>query len=388
MRRESVSKLVRMATVAIGCASCLWLVGCHGAVGNAPDGSAGAGTGHAGTGGQSAGGSGGNAQAGSGGGSPSDAAVDRIVVGNDGPTQPGLAHAPFVAVGYAAMRAFSADGKSWIVAPAPSPLPAGWSGPPVSGDNQWLFRGGCYGGGKFVAVGGTANSMGLLMSSTDGSSWTVVGGMQSNDDCAYGQGHFVTNGRTSPDGVTWTLVPGPVSARQMVFGGGIFIAAGDNGGGAIAYSTDGQSWGQLPISYVGTDGARKGYNAAAYGGGHFIAVNTGIVDAPIFEWDGATAQSFSETPRTTILGSNVAITAVAYGRGAFVIATDGFIYRRPDGATTWDKSAYSGASGLASLVITDDLYVTAAAWSVDGIAWSPSTNPPAEVTRIVPTVGP
>jgi len=337
-----------------------------------------------GTGGQTGGGAGGKGQSGGVTGTGGQGGTT-VTTGDAGVTEL-RPHAPFVAVGYSALRAFSPDGKSWTKAAAPTTLPTGWSGPPVDGDNQWLFRGGCYGAGRFLAVGGTAGDMGLLMSSNDGSAWTLVGGAQSNDACAYGLGHFVTNVRYSTDGTTWTNTTTAFSARQMVFGHGLFVSVADNGGGDVAYSSDGMNWKSLPITYVGTSGGDLGYTAVAYGNGRFLALNLNHDDSPIFEWDGASAQSFTETPRTTALGGNVTATALAYGQGTFVIATSNTLYRRADGATSWTQSTYKGTSDLLALVITDDIWVSDSAWSTDGINFTPATNPPPEITRIVPTM--
>ena len=293
-------------------------------------------------------------------------------------------HAPFIAVGEAANRAFSADGKSWTTAANPTTLPPGWTGPPLPGDNQWLFRGVCYGAGKYLAVGGTGGDVGLMMVSADGKAWSLVGGAQANDDCAYALGRWATGKRTSLDGATWTLIPSPISSRQMVFWGGLFVSVTDIGTGAVNYATDGQSWKALPITYVGTDTNRRGYDILARGGGHFIAANTVRADAPIFEWDGVSPQSFTETPRASLLGSNVAITALAFGRGKFVIATSGALFQRPAAGGTWTKTAYTGTDQIRQLVVTPDLYVTAGAWSADGVTWTPSTHPPS-ATRIIGT---
>jgi hypothetical protein len=292
---------------------------------------------------------------------------------------------PFVAVGEQAGRAFSMDGKTWVKAADPVTLPSGWVGPPVPGDNQWLFRGGCQGAGRFLAVGGTANDQGLMMISSNGRDWTLVGGAQANGDCAFGNGRWMTNVRTSADGTTWQPIAAPVEARQVLFGGGLFVAVTDQSGGTFTYSSDGQTWTKLPITYVGTDTNRLGYNAVIYGDGRFLAVNTARADAPILEWDGVSPQSFTETPRAQILGSNIAITVVAYGRGQAVIATSGFLYRRAAGTTTWQKTAYTGTSDFFVLVITNDLFVTPDAWSSDGISWSKATNSLPAVTKIIPT---
>jgi hypothetical protein len=364
------------------------------AAGSGGGASAGTGGASAGTGGASAGSGGasagtGGASAGTGGASAGSGGASGGGGGSAGAGAAGSGasdevHAPFVAVGEAAGRAFSADGKSWTKAADPTTLPSGWTGPPAAGDNQWLFRGGCYGAGKYLAVGGTGGDQGLMMISADGKAWSLVGGAQANDDCAYGLGRWVTSKRYSLDGATWTVISSPISSRQMVFGSGLFVSVTDIGTGAVEYSGDGLSWNKLPITYVGTDTNRLGYDMLTRGGGRFIAANSVRSDSPIFEWDGVSAQSFTETPRATLLGSNVAITALAYGRGKFVIATSGALFQRPAAGGTWTKTSYTGTGQLRELVVTPDLYVTPNAWSADGVTWTPSTNPPS-ATRIIAT---
>jgi hypothetical protein len=261
-------------------------------------------------------------------------------------------------------------------------LPAGWSGPPVSGDNQWLLRGACYGAGKFIVVGGTGGDKGLMLSSSNGKDWTLVGGEMANDDCAYGNNLWVTQNRYSSNGTTWTKIAG-TSSREIVFGNGRFVSAGDHEGGNISYTKDGKTWTDLAIAFVGTGTNRKGYNRIAYGNGHFIAVNNFLQTSPIFEWDGASDTSFSETSRTTALGENVSIDEVAYGRGAFYIASPGFLFRRADGAMRWEKAAFRGAGSLHNLLVTDDLFLTEQVWSADGVTFTKAFNAPEAINKLV-----
>jgi hypothetical protein len=293
---------------------------------------------------------------------------------------------PFVAVGYATLRAYSSDGKSWTTAAAPSPLPGSFSGPPQDGDNKWLLRGVCTDGSRYVAVGGTGGDQGLVLLASGGQAWTVVGGVQANDDCAHGNGFWITPGRQSADAKNWTkaVTPSP-SSRRIVFAGGIFVSVGDQGGGAVSYTRDGNRWTTLPIKYVGTDADRKGYNTLAVGNGRFLAMNSGRTDAPIFEWDGKSDTSFKETPRPPELSGAIVYT-LAYGRGAFYIASFNALYRLPDGATTWEKLQGQGAKEIYSLVVTDDLFVDPRYWSADGVHWSASTGTPAfGITKVVGT---
>jgi len=286
-------------------------------------------------------------------------------------------------VGYKAVRAFSADGKTWTTAPDPAVLPAGWTGPSVYGDNQWLLRGACWGQGKFLAVGGTGGDLGLMLASTDGNAWSLVGGAQANDDCAYGNGLWVTQIRWSQDGTTFTKLTTGTSARRIVYGDGVFVAAGDN---SIAYTKDGKSWTSLAITFKGaTPADRKGYNHVAFGNHRFLAVNTTIATAPVFEWDGVSDTSFTETPHPADLPGSQTYD-LAYGRHAFYVSGFGALYRRADGATTWQKIAgMGGATELYNLAVTDDLFVDERWWSADGALWTKSTNPPEGITKIVAT---
>jgi hypothetical protein len=293
----------------------------------------------------------------------------------------GAAGPPFVAVGYGTIRASSDDGKTWVRAPDPTMLPTGWVGPPISGDNQWLLRGGCFGRGLFVAVGGTGGDKGLLLTSNDGSTWRVIG-EQANDDCAYGNGLFVTSSRYSTDGVTWIRAMRAAPTRNMVFGADLFVTAGDQNGGNVSYTRDGRAWTNLAITFVGTGTMRKGYSRIAYGNGRFVAVHTFFQDSPIFEWDGKTDTSFTERSRTAELGEPATVQAIAYGRGAFVLLSSGFLFRRPDGATAWQKIKTAGARPGGNLVVTDQLYVTDRAWSIDGVTWVAATNPPTSITKL------
>ena len=281
---------------------------------------------------------------------------------------------PFVAFGDATLRAYSPDGKTWTVAPSPSPLPAGWTGTPQSGDNQWLLRGGCYGAGLFVAVGGTGGDQGLLLTSTDGQTWSVNPMVQANDDCAYGNGVFVTATRYSSDGMTWNRATNYApSCRRIAFGNGVFVAVGDQGPGAVSYTQDGKSWTTLATSFTGSDMSRKGYTSIAFGNGHFLAINSSIGDAPIFEWDGASASSFTETAMPSLL-QGAARYAVVFGRGAFYIASDDSLFKRDETTKTWTKLQGSGAQQLLSLVVTTDVISNPQWWTTDGAQWQPATG--------------
>jgi hypothetical protein len=138
----------------------------------------------------------------------------------------------------------------------------------TTGHTRDLIRGACWGAGRFVGVGGNAESVSWV--SEDGVSWRdheAPGPWLA--DCAYGNGRFVAAGGAplvSFDGVTWT--PGPAAAprhiRTLVFGGGVFVGGGD--AGTIVTTTDGAAWERTATA--GTDG----FVASAWGGGFFVLV--------------------------------------------------------------------------------------------------------------------
>jgi hypothetical protein len=362
-----------IAVVAIGC-------------GSSDSGSATGSGGSPAGGGSNVGGAGASSESGGGGGTADASSNGGGGSGGDG----GSAHPPklgppFVAVGYGALRASSNDGKSWTVAPDPTTLPAGWTRPLTSGDDKFLLRGACTGLGRYLSVGGTGGDQGLMLASNDATTWALVGGAMANDDCAFGNGVWITNTRYSPDGRTWTQLPygKGASARAIVFGDGKFVAAGDEGGGSIAYSTDGQSWKTLAITFVGTDQNRKGYNAIAFGEGRFVAINANVADAPVFTWDGASDTSFKETPRPAELGM-APLYGVVYGQGAFYLLSFDALYRSTDGSSTWELLQGTGGRELYHAVITDEIFVSDRYWSIDGKAWNASTGTSVKgVTKII-----
>jgi hypothetical protein len=334
----------------------------------------GGGSGTSGSGaGSSGGGAGGNV-------SPTDAGTPGD--GSSASGDPTSWGPPFVGFGYRSARIYSMDGKTWTQAPDPAVLPPTWTGPPVDGDNQWLLRGGCFGQGKYIGVGGTGGDQGLMLSSTNGQAWSLVGGAQTNDDCAFGKGLWVTQLRWSTDGTTWTKLNVQAnSVRRMVYGDGLFVAAGDDN---VAYTRDGKSWTKLPITYVGTAAARKGYNRVAYGNHRFIAINTNFGGGPVFTWNGASDSSFTETQRPELAGAGYI--DLAYGRHAFYIGSMNALYRLADGATAWEKIDAPTAAGVYNLVVTDDLFVTDQRWSTDGVTWTKSTNAPKDhINKIIAT---
>ncbi|MFO0546966.1 MAG: sialidase family protein [Polyangiaceae bacterium] len=175
----------------------------------------------------------------------------------------------FVAVGYGGRRMTSDDGSTWennVVVD------------PNGGDDNNLFRGVGFGGGLYVAVGGS--SAGQIFTSPDGIAWTSQTPAGSwLGDVVYVDGAFVAAGgnglrqRSSDSGVTWTHQTDYYAGhyRGLAAGNGIVVSAGHTYGlatntGLLSYSTDaGLTW-----SAEITTGPEL--NSIDFGNGVFVAV--------------------------------------------------------------------------------------------------------------------
>ena len=145
----------------------------------------------------------------------------------------------YVAVGWQASVAVSADSTSW-----------------VSGKLSVLayptLAAAAFGNGQFVAVGGSAGGAMEIVTSADGTNWVDVSPAMANalNGVTFGAGQFVAVGKagtvvTSADGTNWSSAhvsaPG-VDLNDVVYGGGWFVAVGS--GGAIVTSPSGVWWNQ------------------------------------------------------------------------------------------------------------------------------------------------
>ncbi|HVX93424.1 MAG TPA: sialidase family protein [Polyangia bacterium] len=296
--------------------------------------------------------------------------------GGEPETPPGTG-ARFVIVGAGGRRLSSDDGKTWTEAPIIKnpPWANGATVTPTTGDDAFLMRGVCWGNGLFVAVGGNGKD-GLVLTSTDGRTWSMNPKSMPNDGCAYGNGLFATERRFSTDGVNWQpVVKGPKSNRVIKFYQGKFVAVGTIPGN-VSYSTDGKTWTELPITYKGaSDSDQRGYRELAVGNGHFYAMSgcCSRNDYHFFEWDGASDNSFTETPLSQITGADHA-DGVIYGNGRVILEGVGFYYERLDGSKTWTKHTFTptkdiyGKANYRPLDIAaywNGLFTSAAGWTTD-----------------------
>lgn len=176
--------------------------------------------------------------------------------------------------------------------------------------------------GTFVAAG----TAGVVVTSTDGSSW-VEGSTsltQTTLGMAWGNDLFVAVGMgnggvgsisTSPDGVAWT---GPASApdtlRSVAWGNGNWATVGDDG--LILASPDAVTWSAQTVPGTGM----VDWTEVTFGGGRFVAVsrseaiNATSNSSPVV----ASIDGLTWTPRpATVAPEAAALLTVAYGGDRF-----------------------------------------------------------------------
>jgi len=235
----------------------------------------------------------------------------------------------FVATGGASNAWYSTDGITWTASTdkaALQPRPDNDDGPVT--DN---ISGLGFGGGKFLAVGGSSNNKARAYT-TDGKTWTDSGANDATNGgfnakaVAYGNGVYLVGGSggriaytdTPADGASWKIIESAATQftgangfiNGLTFGNGKFIAAGGQPGDA-AYSSDGITWVDIP--QIGDIYGNVWINGAAYGGGKYVIVGEG---------NGIAVHSSNGTDWTKVVGSEElfgqALLGVAYGNGYFV----------------------------------------------------------------------
>ena len=158
-----------------------------------------------------------------------------------------------------------------------------------------------YGGGVYVAVGGTGTTPAACSSSDNGVTWVS---------------------RTIPGSVTYSAVAwGPTGYSTTATGSGLFVAI-STGSNVTSYSTNGTTWtqgGNLPSSTTWT--------SITWGNGRFVAVASGGTSIAYSINGGAT---WTAAPAGLPVSQNW--NQVSYGEGLFVaIAPSSNIC-----ATSWD----------------------------------------------------
>lgn len=222
----------------------------------------------------------------------------------------------FVAVGVinelwsgGAMILRSPDGRSWGGAVGSVTGPGDW---------PWEWQSITWDGGRFVAAG----SGGAVATSTDASSWHLIGGIHITDHTLFGVAsdgqNLVAVGWTgaiavSHDGQTLTMVhPGYEDGHlyDVAWGNGTFVAVGS--GGRVLTSTNGDQWQEQ------TSGATVDLHGVRFIDGQFVAV--GDQGAALTSTDGAVWASAGPAGDGDLLdaiGPGSELTAV--GRNGLVV---------------------------------------------------------------------
>jgi len=197
-------------------------------------------------------------------------------------------------------------------------------------DGELSYTDVCWGGGRYVAVGGL--SRGQVSTSEDASSWEDAYDTTQSwiDGCAYGDGTFVlvgTNGNLASgtnEGRSWVEVYNDNTERleDVAWGDGVFIAVGND---RRAVTDDGLGW--------DTDELYEGSS----------------------------------------------LIAITYGDGVFVaVGRDGEVATSGDQGANW-TTQYLGGCSLHGVVFTGDRFLTGCRGrnhytSPDGLSWSEVTD--------------
>jgi len=203
-----------------------------------------------------------------------------------------------------------------------------------------------------------AGSMGEILSSTTGDSWTsLTPGNISGDITALALGNntflamtssfvatsapgYWTNhffGATSDNVANWTLrgsVPGIASPfSDIAFGAGTFVAVGGNN--AFHSQDNGATWSPGTVSGVSF------LSGVAYGNGRFVSVDAAS--------DNVAVSANGSTWTTAAMGLTSAETlqSVGFGGGLFLVTTStGDVYTSPDGVSWTKRTRFAELSGM------------------------------------------
>jgi hypothetical protein len=272
----------------------------------------------------------------------------------------------------------------------------GTSGGGLTGQHIYAIT---YANNKFVA----GSSSGLMATSTDGITWTGLGGgvfafyssvVSKYADIltiTYGNNMFVAGGSfgkmaTSPDGTSWTAVTQSIFDNNayiygIAYGNSKFVAVSD--GGEMATSPDGTTWTAVTQSIF-----NAGISAITYANDKFVAVGGG----------GKMATSTDGTTWTAVEDSKFGtdkIRAIAFCNDKFFAGGDNGKMATSTDGTTWTAVTDSGfgTNNIYTIAYGNGKFVAGGyyernAFSSDGITWIGSssgvvTNTNASITAIV-----
>lgn len=264
-------------------------------------------------------------------------------------------------------------------------------------DNAWVIRTSAadkawisvtYGGGKWVAVAqGTGSDPDVVMTSTDGITWTLRTALfNSWFSICYGNGLFVVvapNGvagvkiMTSPDGITWTYRVAPTAEgwQSICYSPelNLFVGVASTGPAAtcVMTSPDGINW----TARAGVGGVNYGWFSVCWGGGQFVAVafggaNTSLVMTSLNGIDWV----------LRVAASNKQWTSICYGGGLYIAVANSGVGNRVMSSANgidWVSRASTADNEWNSVTYNGYLFYAVASTganrvmiSYDGITWT------------------
>ncbi|MEY4004730.1 MAG: hypothetical protein RLZZ221_826, partial [Verrucomicrobiota bacterium] len=280
---------------------------------------------------------------------------------------------------------------------------ASWARATVPGLGTETLHAVCFGGGKFVAVGGfvacvssdgkqwTKSSTGTstmyaYAAAFGGSRYVAVGSSWSFSSQSYSTGIFY-----SSDGLAWSTASTVRSERlnSVTYGGGRFVAVGDSG--IIWSSSDGQTWGVTQLI------SKKTLRGVAWSGTEFLAAGdsgTAIYSRDGANWfDASLSDSNTDASAVSWIKDTDATAVVSRDSGWYVISN--WRYSDLSAGVSWSSASLGRWTGVARTYMPFEYYPSLApfaagsslmtfpstsatsaaslATSLDGVAWSSTT---------------
>jgi len=261
----------------------------------------------------------------------------------------------FVAVGNAGSIATSPDAVVWTQMRN--------SVPDASGINYGMAEVSNHG----VIVGGYSNSVGFVLSFTNGDPYSFLpqGTPPLNSVASDSIGRFVAVGSsgtllTSDDGINWSNRNPNTSAslNDVAYGNGRYVAVGNNG--TAITSIAGNAWGLFPQF---TTSQLRG---VTYGNGIWITVGAGgtVFTSPnTSSWD-------PQDP-----GTSANLNKVYFGDGMFISVGDGGIILTSTNGVVWTTQVSGTSNSLRAVSYHHGIWLVAGVAgtllsSYDGISWT------------------
>jgi hypothetical protein len=228
------------------------------------------------------------------------------------------------------------------------------------------------GGMRLTSAAGTAGQTivvgdeGLIFVSTDGATFTQIGGGTRNNLRAivYANNRFTVVGNdgviwNSTDGIDFTNVASPTTnnLRAIAFGNDVYLAVGD--AGTVLTSRDAITW--QPLNLVTND-----LYGIAFANGHFTVVGElgrVLVTTNLHDWT------------VTFAGTGRRLQGIAYGGGRYVATGQQGNYAVSTNAVNWQAGRNDFLGYLESIVYTNGLFIAVGSngrifTSPDGAQWT------------------